>query len=341
MSEIPKVCFDRILPKDLRHFSRMRSGAGAGMPTRMAVLRAKKWPNGSVLRVRFLEGSAAQRQQVREVAQHWSEHANLRFLFNDAPDAEIRIAFADRGSWSYIGTDCLDIPRDSPTMNFGWLDQGVILHEFGHAIGLIHEHQNPLGGIRWDRQQVIRDLSGPPNLWDLDTIEHNMFQTYDRNQINGTQLDPRSIMLYAIPTTWTLDDFHSAPNQDLSATDKSFIGTEVNYPFPEPHEELAELPVTQIQEVTAEISVPGEQDLYTFVAGETGRYTVETEGPTDVVLALFGPDSRTRLVGEDDDGGAGHNARLAADLEAGRYYVQVRHFDRGGGVGSYTVRVLH
>ncbi|MCB1056317.1 MAG: peptidase, partial [Acidobacteria bacterium] len=248
--------------------------------------------------------------------------------------------FEDKGSWSYIGTDCLDIPRDSPTMNFGWLDQGVVLHEFGHAIGLIHEHQNPLGGIRWNRQQVIRDLSGAPNFWDLDTIEHNMFETYDRDQINGTRLDAESVMLYAIPDSWTADDFHSVSNDALSATDKSFIGSEVNYPFPEDVEEVPEVPVTRVQHVEAEITVPGEQDLYTFVVDRAALYTVETGGATDVVLAVFGPDSKTRLVGENDDGGEGHNARFSGRLEPGRYYVQVRHFDRGGGVGAYSLRVL-
>ncbi|MCB1055444.1 MAG: peptidase, partial [Acidobacteria bacterium] len=99
MSNVPKVCFDRILPKDLRRFSRSPSAARGG-PTRMAVLRSKKWPNGSVLRVRFLEGTSDQREQVRAIAPQWSEFANLRFLFNDAQDAEIRIAFEDKGSWS-------------------------------------------------------------------------------------------------------------------------------------------------------------------------------------------------------------------------------------------------
>ncbi|WP_437321271.1 matrixin family metalloprotease [Sorangium sp. So ce385] len=41
-------------------------------------------------------------------------------------------------------------------MNFGWLTlestqadvESVVLHEFGHALGLIHEHQHPENGIK-------------------------------------------------------------------------------------------------------------------------------------------------------------------------------------------------
>jgi hypothetical protein len=116
-------------------------------------------------------------------------------------------------------------------MNLGWQDEGVVLHEFGHAVGLIHEHQNPEAGIKWNRENVIRDLSDPPNNWDLATIEHNIFQAYAREQINGTSLDKKSIMLYAIPADWTLDGFQSEPNEVLSEVDKRFIGDQVNYPF--------------------------------------------------------------------------------------------------------------
>ena len=51
------------------------------------------------------------------------------------------------------------------------------------------------------------------------------------------------------------DDFHSVSNDALSATDKSFIGSEVNYPFPEDVEEVPEVPVTRVQHVEAEITV--------------------------------------------------------------------------------------
>jgi len=116
-------------------------------------------------------------------------------------------------------------------MNFGWLDPGVsddearrvILHEFGHALGLIHEHQNPVHAIKWNKDAVIADLSGPPNNWDMDTIEHNMFEKYPRNDINGTKLDTTSIMMYPIPASWTLDGTHSDLNTDLSKVDKRFI----------------------------------------------------------------------------------------------------------------------
>ena len=98
-----------------------------------------------------------------------------------------------------------------------------MLHEFGHALGLIHEHQNPEQGINWDRDAVIADLSGPPNEWDLDTIEHNMFKKYDPAAVIATSTDKDSIMMYQIPEHWTLDDFATDFNATLSPMDKQLI----------------------------------------------------------------------------------------------------------------------
>jgi hypothetical protein len=327
-----RVCYDRILPQDLRRFMRLRMMG----PSRAAVLRAKKWPNGSTLRVRFLGGNSTQQDIVRQFAPQWSQHANLKLDFTNGSESDIRISFVESdGAWSYIGIDCKGIPLHEATMNLGWQDEGVVLHEFGHAVGLIHEHQNPQGGIKWNQDNVIRDLSGPPNNWDLATIEHNIFEAYTSEQINGTSLDKKSIMLYAIPAHWTMDGFQSEPNEVLSEVDKRFIGDEVNYPFGA--SEVMELPV--IETTQAEIGQAGEQDLYQFKARTEGRYTVETEGPTDMVMALYGPDNRTTLIADDDDSGSDRNAKIIANLMPGTYFVQVRHYNSTGGTGVYGIKV--
>ncbi|SFQ14391.1 pre-peptidase C-terminal domain-containing protein [Nitrosomonas cryotolerans] len=337
MSEIFKMCYDKIVPSDLRRLVRPEYSDGKA---RMALFMAKKWPNGSTLKVRFMGGTPEQHDIVKQFAPRWSDHANLRFDFNNAPDAEIRITFLDDGAWSYIGTDSLNIPLNTATMNFGWLDESVVLHEFGHAIGLIHEHQNPVGGIQWNRENVIRDLSGPPNNWPLETIEHNIFRKYNVNQMNATAVDKLSIMMYTIPQHWTLDDFHTESNNILSKIDKDFIGASINYPKDSPKEPI-ELTIVEMKAVEAEIGQPGEQDLYKFITVAAGRYTIETTGQTDVTMSLYGPDSQTTLIAEDDDSGTGRNAKIVVDLTvSGTYYVQIRHYNSAGGTGSYNIWVI-
>ena len=187
--------------------------------------------NGSTLRVRFLSGTPAQQAVAREQAGWWAAVANLKFDFNDAPDAEIRIAFdPNNGAWSYVGTDCRGIPADQPTMNLGFLDGGTAAHEFGHAIGLAHEHQNPEGGIQWNEPVVIAELAKGPNFWDEQKVRHNVLRKYSVDQINGTVFDPNSIMLYFFPASWTLNGIATKANDVLSALDKQFIAGAKMYP---------------------------------------------------------------------------------------------------------------
>jgi hypothetical protein len=232
-----RICFDRIVPPEYAQAARDRAideNPANLSPFEAASVQSKLWQPGRTLRVTFLDGVSEVQEKVAHYANQWSKYANITFAFDNDPDAEIRISFQESGSWSALGTDALVeefFPGDDPTMNYGWLTPDstdeeyarVVLHEFGHALSLIHEHQTPAGGIRWNRPAVIRDLSGPPNFWDEERIEFNVFKRYEAGQTQFTEFDPQSIMLYSFPSHWTLDQQEFPENSALSESDKAFV----------------------------------------------------------------------------------------------------------------------
>ena len=191
-----------------------------------ALVRNSKWQPGDTISISFLDGTDAQKALVRRFAVEWVTNlANLQFSWEAPPDTDIRISFKYSGSWSVMAPLGLGRVAEAPDVSDEEARR-VILHEFGHALGLIHEHQNPVNTIKWNKAAVIADLSGPPNNWDNATIEHNMFEQYPSNEIAGTKLDWHSIMMYPIPKSWTTDGNSAGMNNALSDTDTKFIRTQ-------------------------------------------------------------------------------------------------------------------
>jgi hypothetical protein len=186
-----KICYDRVIPEadqnliepvlskmreeallhksgaeTVRHAFQTLDPSGVIPAPHMAVIAAKAWPAGSHLKCRFLEGSATQKAKVMHMAKMWEQYANIHIDFVTTTDEVVRIAFkADQGSWSAIGHDALNtkyFPKKEPTMNFGWLTdttddteyERVVVHEFGHALGCIHEHQSPKEHLEWNVKAV-------------------------------------------------------------------------------------------------------------------------------------------------------------------------------------------
>jgi hypothetical protein len=309
---------------------------------RAAVERFKLWENGRRLRVRFLDGLADVQAQVATIAKEWEEVVNLRLDFVTGSTAELRISFAEKGfSWSTVGTDALTVPSTRPTMNYGWLEpdtplreyQRVVRHEFGHALGMIHEHQNPaaLGRIPWDKPKVYEYYAQQG--WTEEDVDQNIFDVYDEDTTNFTEFDPQSIMQYAIPDSLTIGTYSVGWNTALSETDRSFMAQQ--YPAESPG--VVELAVGG-ERHAADVGPGAEIDTYAFEARTAVRHIMTTEGATDTVLTLHGPEDPGAILAWDDDRGRDENARIVRKLEPGSYWLTVRH-KRPSGSGSYTVGV--
>ncbi|HET8625356.1 MAG TPA: hypothetical protein VFM14_17485 [Gemmatimonadales bacterium] len=73
-------------------------------------------------------------------------------------------------------------------------------------------------------------MAKSPNFWDEETTRHNIIRKYEIDQINGTEFDPNSIMLYFFPPEWTRNGVGTSANEVLSALDRQFIAGATMYP---------------------------------------------------------------------------------------------------------------
>ena len=193
-----------------------------------------------ILTVRFLGGTDDEKALVKQIAPEWSNHANIIFEFVENGSSDIRINFdPDGGNWSHVGKYAKQVKDHDPTMNLALALSGrkhkerVILHEFGHALGLMHEHQSPVTPIEWNEAAVIEDKK--KRGWTEKEIIDNILDRLDEDQANFSEFDPDSIMLYPIPNEWTVGDFETDYNTSLSVMDKYGIRELYGISFTDPY----------------------------------------------------------------------------------------------------------
>ncbi|KAL6712892.1 hypothetical protein ACLMJK_009604 [Lecanora helva] len=174
----------------------------------LATFTTKLWKSERELKVHFLSGTTWQHDKVKTIAPLSSQHANIKFDFEGSGQPDILVDFnPGRGSWSRLGIDSSYFAsQNQPTMNLGRVTESkteaeirqVILHEFGHALGAVHEHTSPSASIPWNKEQGAADV--PSTLFDM-----------------------ASIMLYSYPTSWTADKKGTPNNKNWFEKDKAYI----------------------------------------------------------------------------------------------------------------------
>jgi Matrixin len=194
--------------------------------------RARLWDVGSTLKVRFLDGSPALQSKVEDAANRWLEYANLKFEFGDDKKAQLRVSFKQDGDWAFLAKDGLDVPALQPNVNFGSLTdtssredvEVVVLHEFGHVLGLQHEHSNPASTLKWDRPAVYKFFAAPPNYWSRVDVDQHVFAIWPPAYFPIHKVfDRQSIMMYEMQAEFFADKKAITRNGQLSELDQQFV----------------------------------------------------------------------------------------------------------------------
>ncbi len=191
----------------------------------------RTWKAGTTLRVRFVNGTRSTHRRVETIARQWSSVANVEFNFLPYPStgqSDIRVTFAPGATWSYIGTDARLITDPCPTMSIDSESvsnteqfERAVLKNFGHVLGLIAEHQNPTGGIPWNREAVYRYFTGAPTHWTREQVDTDILRTL---VVPGyRRFDPRSVMLIDIAADLTRDGLSYGGGSALSVSDMQFV----------------------------------------------------------------------------------------------------------------------
>ncbi len=94
-------------------------------------------------------------------------------------------------------------------------------HEFGHALGLLHEQSYP-GGIKWNKDTVYKYYEKYQG-WNKRMVDNNVLEAADEFYTNGTSYDPQSIMHYDVQAWQTLDGYSLVSSKVISEGDKRII----------------------------------------------------------------------------------------------------------------------
>ncbi len=327
-----------------------------GFVQNAVIVEDATWLPHSTLNIKFLDGSSDLQDEVMQYINEWQPHTGLTFKVlgrNSSQTEQVRISLTGQPGqfWSYIGQQGLNVSPSSATMHLG-LDgvtgsnvterKRLTLHEMGHTLGLVHEHQTSKSPIKFQTPQIYSIFEQQFG-FTKDMVDTNVIKVFEQAEVSNSEFDPNSIMLYWFPPgTVTPPEFTNRVNNTLSERDKAFTA------------EMYEVdPLKRMRGLLLELEQPfrgatlekGQQLVYKFRAEKDGDYRFETSD-TDFAwrMMLFNyEDLSDEMKGDSIKKRSGIVSRLnAKGLEAGdNFYLVLQNVnkDLSGGV-TVTARRL-
>jgi hypothetical protein len=209
-----------------------RENSTASLDPYATAQRSLRWTKAStgvqaggrpLVLIGFVDGTPAERDKVRMLAQEWLEHdIGVAFEFiDDLRKTHVRIGFSGGTNKSKTGTEALRVAKSAATMFLPAVRNGsndtvkrrAVLHEFGHGIMTFgHEHRHANAGYVFKDARIIRDLINQTlpveSRWTVDMVEQNITNPPYAASRSCSNYDVTSIMHYPVQASWLV---HGVP----------------------------------------------------------------------------------------------------------------------------------
>jgi len=249
------------------------------------IMARLKWSQSRPVKICFIDPAVSNEtsspktiERIITLAMKWVQpsYANLTLDFgppsarrrcSSADNGDIRIGFDPKSpygpNWSVVGNDS-SIPPDKPTANFYFEpDSGLayyfpytILHEFGHALGLIHEHQGGNCEGEFDFTLLYQYYG-----WTKEQIDANFRHLTNPGIVQLTPYCKGSIMNYVVDKAYyyqkTASVCYTPPISQLAECDQKTAS--VAYPPVVAAQSQAASQVYSIVEASTDDTLPNEQ----------------------------------------------------------------------------------
>jgi hypothetical protein len=210
------------ITQDPSHAHTIHSTADKVHIARAAFQKNALWPQNADIKIHFMRDSNYTEKRAKwtetVISKYIEPIVNLKFHWDVSQnDSNVRISFdKSKGAFSYVGNQAESISKDQITMNLGWTDQDpessdaakgvsgtgvVVVHEFGHLLGMIHEHQRGDAPFHWNKAVVYAAMQQMDG-WNHAQVDAQIFQPVSMDTLNASKFDPHSVMEYIFPNNY-------------------------------------------------------------------------------------------------------------------------------------------
>ena len=107
---------------------------------------------------------------------------------------------------------------------------------------MIHEHSREDIDIKWNKEEVYKDLAKKPNYWTREMVDAQVFDTVKLKTLNSSEYDKKSMMHYFFPNEYFINSPDLPRVNQLSKNDKIWLlkiyGQEKNMKFSDIKEDV-------------------------------------------------------------------------------------------------------